>query len=120
VIQNSGFEQVVNNTKLRSGIDVRLPLSPGIASLEPALEVIRQVNECFAEDPEWSARLLKPPLLRGVDEITPQALVVSVLLTTQAGEQWDAKRALMQRLVVGLEKAGIPLANIEHPVLTGA
>jgi small conductance mechanosensitive channel len=120
VIQNSGFEQVVNHTKLRSGIDVRLPLSPGITSLEPALEVIRQVNKSFAEDPEWSARLLETPLLRGVDDITPQALVVSVLLTTQAGEQWAAKRALMQRLVIGLEEAGIPLANIERPVLTGA
>ena len=120
VIQNSGFEQVVNHTKLRSGIDVRLPLSPGIASLEPALEVIRQVNKSFAEDPEWSARLLETPFLRGVDDITPQALVVSVLLTTQAGEQWAAKRALMQRLVIGLEEAGIPLANIERPLLTGA
>jgi len=120
VIQNSGFEQVVNHTKLRSGIDVRLPLSPGNASLEPVLEVIRQVNKSFAEDPEWSARLLETPLLRGVDDITPQAIVVSVLLTTQAGEQWAAKRALMQRLVIGLEEAGIPLANIERPVLTGA
>ena len=120
VIQNSGFEQVVNHTKLRSGIDVRLTLSPGIASLEPALEVIRQVNKSFAEDPEWSARLLETPFLRGVDDITPQALVVSVLLTTQAGEQWAAKRALMQRLVIGLEEAGIPLANIERPLLTGA
>jgi small conductance mechanosensitive channel len=119
VIQNSGFEKVVNHTKLRSGIDVRLPLSPGIASLEPALEVIRQVNKNFAEDPEWSARLLEAPLLRGVDDITPQALVVSVLLTTQAGEQWAAKRALIQRLVVGLEEAGIPLANQERPVCRG-
>jgi small conductance mechanosensitive channel len=81
--------------------------------------VIRQVNKSFAEDPEWSARLLEAPLLRGVDDITPQALVVSVLLTTQAGEQWAAKRALIQRLVVGLEEAGIPLANQEGAVCRG-
>ena len=119
VIQNSGFEEVVNHTKLRSGIDVRLPLSPGNTSLKPALEVIRQVIKSFAEDPEWSARLLETPLLRGVDDITPQALVVSVLLTTQAGEQWAAKRALMHRLVEGLAAAGIPLANQERAVFTG-
>jgi small-conductance mechanosensitive channel len=57
--------------------------------------------------------LLAPPQLRGVDEITPQALVVSVLLTTKAGEQWAARRALLHRLLISLEQAGIPLAHQE-------
>ena len=111
VLQNSSFDQVVNHTKLRSGIDLRLPLSPGLTQLEPALEVIRQVCERFADNPQWAAGLLEPPLLRGVDDITPQQIVVSVLLTTEAGEQWRLKRTLLQQLLSALQQAGIPLAN---------
>jgi small conductance mechanosensitive channel len=111
VMQNSGFDQVVNHTKLRSGIDVRIPLSPAIPALETALDLIAITVRAFAQEAEWSGCLLAPPLLRGVDEITPQALVVSVLLTTKAGEQWAAKRALLHRLLISLEQAGIPLAH---------
>jgi hypothetical protein len=35
---------------------------------------------------------------------------LSVVLTTRTGEQWAAERALLRRLVVGLQEAGIPLA----------
>jgi small conductance mechanosensitive channel len=111
VLQNSSFDQVVNHTKLRSGFDLRVPLSPGLTQLEPALQVIRQVCERFAENPQWAAGLLEPPVLRGIDEITPQQIVVSVLLTTAAGEQWRLKRSLLQQLLSALQQAGIPLAN---------
>jgi hypothetical protein len=33
------------------------------------------------------------------------------LLTTRTGEQWAAERALLRRLVVRLQGAGIPLAR---------
>jgi hypothetical protein len=36
---------------------------------------------------------------------------ISVLLTTRTGEQWAAERALLRRLVVRLQEAGIPLAG---------
>jgi len=120
VMQNSGFDQVVNHTKLRSGIDVRIPLSPAMPALEAALDLIGTTVKAFAEDSEWSNCLLAPPLLRGVDEITPQGLVVSVLLTTKAGQQWAAKRALLHRLVTTLEQAGIPLAHDGSPAAAAA
>jgi len=113
VMQNSGFDKVVNYTKLRSGIDVRVPLSPAIPALETALDLIAKTVQDFALEPDWANCLLAPPLLRGIDEITPQGLVVSVLLTTKAGEQWAAKRALLHRLLTTLERAGIPLAHDE-------
>jgi small conductance mechanosensitive channel len=116
VMQNSGFDQVVNHTKLRSGIDVRIPLSPTIPSLETALDLIAMTVQAFAQESEWSSCMLAAPLLRGVDEITPQGLVVSVLLTTKAGEQWAVKRALLHRLLTSLEQAGIPLAHHESLV----
>ena len=121
VMQNSGFDQVVNHTKLRSGIDVRIPLSPTIPSLETALDLIAMTVQAFAQDSEWSSCLLAAPVLRGVDEITPQGLVVSVLLTTKAGEQWAVKRALLHRLLTTLEQAGISLAHHESLLpVTGA
>ena len=49
--------------------------------------------------------------MRGVSHISPQAVEISVMLITRTGEQWAAERALLRRLVVRLQEAGIPLAS---------
>ncbi len=114
VIQNSSCEQVVNHTKLRSGVDVQLVLSPGLRDLARALAVIGEEVQAFAADPAWSSQLLEPPMLRGVEQVSPDGITVSVLLVTTAGAQWSVQRALLGRLVQRLKRQAIPLANRER------
>jgi small conductance mechanosensitive channel len=111
LFQNSLCGDVINHTKLRSGLELLLPLSHHCHELSRALAVTRAGLRDFAADTRWSAVLLEPPELRGVSEVTPRAIVVSVLLVTKAGAQWAAGRALRLQLLERLQRAGIPLAE---------
>ena len=110
VIANSASQQLVNHTKIRSGVEVVIPLSPQHTRLEEAMAVLDAECAAFARDPLWSPSLLQAPWVRGVKSVTPLAVELSVVLTTRTGEQWAAERALLRRLVVRLQEAGIPLA----------
>jgi small conductance mechanosensitive channel len=104
VVPNSGCEQSVNHTKLRSGAEVSL-LLPSSCDLSQALETIGAELVAFAADPVWSALLLEPPRLLGVEAMTADGLLVGVLLITEAGRQGEARRDLLARLVQRLAPA---------------
>ncbi len=111
VVQNSAFDRVVNHTKLRSGVEVKLLLSHRCAAIGQALAVVAEELAAFHADPTWGPRLLTPPLLRGVSATGPLGITVSVLLTTVTGEQWACARELQGRLVARFQREGIPLAD---------
>jgi small conductance mechanosensitive channel len=68
-----------------------------------ALAAISAELAAFAADPAWSATLLQPPQLLGVDAMTADGLRVTALLITEAGRQGEARRALLSRLAQRLE-----------------
>lgn len=111
VVANSASQQLLNHTKIRSGVDVVIPLATQNTRLDEALALIEAECAIFAADPASGAGLLQAPCVRGVSHVSPQAVEISVLLTTRTGEQWAAERALLRRLVVRLQEAGIPLAS---------
>ncbi len=87
VVPNSHCEQVVNLTKLRSGAEVTLLLPRSIADLPGALALISDELAAFGADPRWAPKLLEPPRLLGIE----------------AGQQGEARRALLGRLVERLQ-----------------
>lgn len=111
VLPNSRCEAVVNHTKLRSGVELSLPLDPAAPQLERVLPLLRQECEAFAADPAWVAQLLAPPQLRGVKRVTPLMVELSILVLTRTGQQWAVERELLGRLVRRLECEGIRLAT---------
>lgn len=112
VIQNGAESRLLNETKIRSGAEVRLVLSHSAADLDQALTVLQQICGAFAEDPAWQADLIGVPQVRGLTEEGPRGLELSVLLLAQANRQWAASRELRRRLVNGLRAEGIPLARL--------
>jgi hypothetical protein len=65
----------------------------------------------LGKDPLWKGKLLAPPWVRGVKQVTPQAIELSVVLTTRAGQQREVQGALLRRLVVAFQEQGIDLPN---------
>lgn len=108
---NGSPMQLVNHTKIRSGIELLIPLAEWPHQLERAMAVLESSCEAFAKDPHWSPQLLAEPLVRGVKRVTPGAIELSVLLTTRTGRQWEVQRALQRRLVVALQQADVVLAG---------
>ena len=113
VIPNSRCEQVVNHTRIRSGVELMVPLPPSSPQLERVLSVLAEECVLFAAKPEWKALLLEPPLIRGVKRITPLAVELSVLLITRTGDQWAAERALLTQIVARMEREALPMAQAE-------
>jgi len=111
VIQNSQCEQVVNHTKLRSGMLIDLLISHQAGNINGVLASISQELESFANDPQWQDLLLAAPLLRGVSNTDALGITISTLLLTTAGEQWRCERELRRRLLERLQREGIPMAN---------
>lgn len=109
---NSTTQALVNHTKIRSGIEVLIPLAEQPPQLESALAVAESTCVAYAADPSWGPQLLEPPQVRGVTRVTPGMIELSVLLTTRTGQQWAAKRELQRRLVVALQAAEIRLAPV--------
>jgi small conductance mechanosensitive channel len=107
---NSSCAEVVNHTKLRSGVVVELTLAHRCGDVRQALEVIRAELEAFGQDPSWQPSLLRPPELRGVTAAGPGGLTVEVLLVTTAGVQGPAGREVRLRLLERLRQQAIPLA----------
>ena len=110
VMPNSRCDRLINHTKLRSGVELSLPLDPARPQLQRALPVLRQECEAFACDPDWGPQLLSPPQLRGVKRVTPLMVELSILVLTRTGRQWAVERALLERLVSRMEREGLPLA----------
>ncbi len=111
VIQNSECSQVVNHTKLRSGVELQLVLSHAVRQLPRVLALLEAEASRFAADPSWANVLLEAPQLRGIKAVTPEGITVSLLLICQAGQQQAAERALLARLVERLHQKAIPLAD---------
>jgi small conductance mechanosensitive channel len=114
VLQNSHCGEVINQTKLRSGLVVTLMLSHRCRELRAALAVIDEELGAFARDPEWQARLLEPPTLQGISDVTPQGIGVAMRLVTTVGSQEGAGRELRLRLVERLQREGLPLAEVNR------
>jgi small conductance mechanosensitive channel len=108
---NSACAEVVNHTKLRSGVVVDLVLSHRCGDLLQALALIRQELEAFALDPAWQSSLPRAPELRGVTGAGPSGITVAVLVQTVAGAQGPAGRELRLRLLERLRRGGVPLAD---------
>ena len=106
VVPNSGCEQSVNHTKLRSGAEVSV-LLPNTADLPRALETITAELAAFAAEPAWKPLLLEPPRLLGVEAMTAEGLRVSALVITEAGRQGETRRELLARLVERLRIASV-------------
>jgi small conductance mechanosensitive channel len=113
VIPNSRCDRLVNHTRIRSGVEVLIPLPPANPQLNKPMELVNQEVQAFAADPEWQALLLAQPDVRGVKRVTPIAVELTVVLINHVGDQWAAERALLGRIVQRLEREGVPLAQVQ-------
>jgi small-conductance mechanosensitive channel len=84
-------------------------------SVGRALDVIGEVAEGLAADPEWSSAVVDEPKVLGVDALDDSGVVIRVLFTTDPDMRWNVKREFLRRAKNGLDEAGI---EIPYPHVT--
>jgi moderate conductance mechanosensitive channel len=104
-IPNGEIRRVGNRSQSPATVIVDMPI--GFAPVPVATEALRRGAQHLAEDPDWGPRLLEPPEVLGVDQVTVEGAVVRTIVKTAADEQWQIGRQLRRRQTEALEEAGI-------------
>lgn len=84
-------------------------------SVDRALDVIGEIAEGLATDPEWSSAVVDQPKVLGVDALDDSGVVIRVLFATDPDMRWNIKREFLRRVKNGFDEAGI---EIPYPHVT--
>ena len=74
-----------------------------------AMQLIRQVAEQMAEDPEWKAQILDPIDTLGVTKIANTGVQCLIRIKTEPGQQWAVEREFCRRLKLAFDQQGISI-----------
>ncbi len=74
-----------------------------------AMQLIRQVAEQMAQDPEWKAQILDPIDTLGVTKIANTGVQCLIRIKTEPGQQWAVEREFCRRLKLAFDQHGISI-----------
>ena len=74
-----------------------------------AMQLIRQVAEQMAEDPQWKAQILDPIDTLGVTKIANTGVQCLIRIKTEPGQQWAVEREFCRRLKLAFDQQGISI-----------
>ncbi|NIV34690.1 MAG: mechanosensitive ion channel [Anaerolineae bacterium] len=77
--------------------------------LDHALSILEDGASAFARHPAFEPDLLEPPQVLGVHSLGDSAVMVRIVVKTQAGKQWATGRALRKSLLATCEQEGVSL-----------
>jgi small-conductance mechanosensitive channel len=100
----------------------RVNLNVNIAynsNLEHVIEVVNQVGQTLANDPEWGPFILTPPAFLRVDDFGQSALVIKILGDTLPLKQWDVSGELRKRLKMAFDQEHIEIPLPQRVVHQG-
>jgi len=110
-VRNGEIVRIGNRSQGYSAAWVDMPVAYQ-EDIRRVLELIREVCEAFAEDPDWDPKLIEAPTVLGVDSITGQTVTVKILAKCLPGENFAVQRELRARI-----KAAFDANDIKGPPL---
>ena len=108
-VPNSEIRTVTNYTSNWSRVDLKIPIAYH-ADVEKAIRIIQEISDSMMRDRDWQKEILEAPTLLGVDDFSPQGLIIRVWIKTKPLQQWPIGREYRRRLKTALDEAGIDLA----------
>ena len=108
-VPNGEIRVASNMTKGWSRVNLNIGVSYG-TDLDKAIAVANKVGRELAEDPAWSAHILKAPQVLRVDNLGDSAVEIKILGDTRPMQQWPVTGELRLRL-----KKAFDEENIEIP-----
>lgn len=108
VIPNGQIAVLTNMTKGFS----RAVLEIGVAykeNVDEVMQVMKDVAEDLADDPEWKARIYGPMEMSGLDSFGDSSVNIKARIETQPREQWNVAREYRRRLKNAFDEKGIEI-----------
>lgn len=107
-IPNGTITKVANLTRTWSRVNFEIVVDYE-SDAEKSLEVLRQVVREMYDEPEWHSRIIAPPEVLGIDEITHGGMLVRIWIQTKPIQQWAVARELRLRVRLALGKHNISI-----------
>ncbi len=107
-IPNSAIAVVQNLSKDWSRVDLAIVVAYD-ANLDRAIHLIEKVGDIFSHDPAWETKILEPPQVLGVDNLSNEGVTIRVWIKTQPLQQWLVAREFRKRLKQALDEDGISI-----------
>ena len=108
IIPNGEIAVVTNMTKEYS----RALLEIGVAykeNVDEVMQVMKDVADELAKDPEFSYRILEPMEMLGLDSFGNSSVNIKARITTRPLEQWNVAREYRRRLKNTFDEKGIEI-----------
>lgn len=112
-IPNSSITRVANLTRTWSRVDFTVEVAYE-ADLQKALHVIREVARQMYDEPEWRDRIVEPPEVLGVDQLSHAGMLIRVWIKTQPLQQWVVGREFRYRVRLALDEFEIAIGRPEQ------
>ncbi|MBW4583533.1 MAG: mechanosensitive ion channel family protein [Tildeniella nuda ZEHNDER 1965/U140] len=109
-IPNSNITDVSNLTRLWSRVDFSITVAYE-NDPKQVLDVLRQVSQELYSEPEWRDRLLEPPEILGIDDLSHTGMLVRVWLKTAPMQQWSVGREFRLRVRQAFEVNNIQIGR---------
>ena len=107
-IPHGQVTQVVNCSRNWSRVDYRVPIDAR-ADITAAIDVVRKTLVALAAEERYGDWMLDPIELIGVDSMSATGIVLRASIKTAPLRQFELKREINARVLVGLREAGIAL-----------
>ncbi|MBP0000170.1 MAG: mechanosensitive ion channel family protein [Cyanobacteria bacterium SID2] len=114
-IPNGKIVIVENLTKDWSRVEFKIEIAY-TADVKRALEIIREVSEQMQKEVEWRDKILEPPAILGVDNVTHQGVLIQVWIQTLAMQQWAVGREFRLRVKLAFDREGIDIGVPQRQV----
>lgn len=108
VVPNGAITVASNLTRTWARINENIQIAYE-ADLDRAIEVIDGVGAEMAASETWHRRILEPPRVLRVEQLADNAVVLKVLGTVRAADQWEAAGELRRRILAAFREHGIEI-----------
>jgi small conductance mechanosensitive channel len=99
----------------RTVLDISVAYGEDIARVQ---RVLADVAHDLWEEPDFEGRVIEEPSVWGVQDLTPDAVVLRVALKTAPLEQWAVAREMRQRIKARFDAEGIEMPFAQRMVWT--
>jgi small-conductance mechanosensitive channel len=114
-VRNGEILRVGNQSQnwARTVLDVSVAYSADLAKVR---QVLRDLGNELWQDPAFEGSVIEEPEVWGVQSMSPEGVVVRVVLKTAPMEQWSVAREMRERVKVRFEEEGIEMP-VAQPIM---
>ncbi len=118
-IPNSSITDVKNLTRLWSRVDFAIIVAYE-NDPEEVLAILKQVSKQLYSEPQWRDRLLEPPEVLGIDDLSHTGMLLRVWIKTRPMEQWSVGREFRLRVRQAFEANNIQIGRPQWTIYRGS